>query len=226
MRLQLVLALLLGLTTPGMADQLDLSGSWSNDTPGIGTSVWTLTPRGDGSYDAREAGMGAATGTATFDGSLLQISWVTGAWKGIYTWSLDADGRTGQGQLKFTAGPRAGETFSSKVARQGSATTGQASEPVDISGSWLNDTPGIGTSVWTFTRRGDGSYDAREAGMGAAVGTATFDGSLIQVSWVTGAWKGLYTWSLDANGRTGEGQLSFTAGPRAGQRFPSKVSRR
>ena len=77
-------------------------GTWSNDIPGLGlTTSWTIDDAGV----AREAGGGAATGTATLTGGVLRIVWVGAdqVTAGVYEWTLGANCQRGSGTLRFTA---------------------------------------------------------------------------------------------------------------------------
>jgi hypothetical protein len=88
-----------------------LAGTWSQTTENVGTTTWTTGKDGK----AQEAGLGNATGKATFNRSVLTITWTTtNAWAGIYRWTLDAK-CSGTGTLSFTKGPRSGEVLKSTV---------------------------------------------------------------------------------------------------------------
>jgi hypothetical protein len=84
----------------------------------------------------------------------------------------------------------------------------------DISGTWVQTTPGGGTSTWKISQNKDGTYSAEETGLGGAKGTATLtgDGRLrIDFKWSGG--EGYYEWKLDATYTEGkEGRLVFTKG--------------
>ena len=91
-------------------------GSWGNDTPGIGTTTWTVEAGGA----AQEQGGGAATGMATLNGHVLRIVWVASdqVTTGVYEWTLGPTCKTGQGTLRFTGPPsRVGESHVSKVTK-------------------------------------------------------------------------------------------------------------
>ena len=77
-------------------------GTWKNVIPGLGlTTSWTIDDAGV----AREAGGGAATGTATLTGGVLRIVWVGAdqVTAGVYEWTLGANCQRGSGTLRFTA---------------------------------------------------------------------------------------------------------------------------
>ena len=56
----------------------------------------------------------------------------------------------------------------------------------DLSGLWQQETGQSGSSQWLLTRRGDGSYDAVEQGLGSATGTAALRGRMLRIEWTTG----------------------------------------
>ncbi|MGE0421553.1 MAG: hypothetical protein AB7O88_04780 [Reyranellaceae bacterium] len=84
-------------------DCSNLAGTWRNMTP-LGQSNWALRALGGGRYEARESGMGNATGTAVLSGTTLTIDFRTGNVAGRYQWTLDTQCTAGQGTLVFTAG--------------------------------------------------------------------------------------------------------------------------
>jgi hypothetical protein len=88
-----------------------LAGSWTNVVDGLGTSTWTFTPRGDGTYDAQEAGLGNAHGTATltaFNGAgHVHIDFTYSGGSGTYDMDTDTSGTglfgtTGNGMGNYT----------------------------------------------------------------------------------------------------------------------------
>jgi hypothetical protein len=90
-----------------------VAGLWQQSTTYNGqnyTSRWNLTPKGTGSYDAQETGLGNAVGSAVLNGTHLQISWATSDEQGMYEWELDAALTNGNGVLTFIIGDRAGTT--------------------------------------------------------------------------------------------------------------------
>ncbi len=102
-------------TTDSTGDGSGVGGAWEQSTEGVGTSTWNFTPVGRGRYRALEQGLGGATGTAILTGRTLRIEfkWAGGA--GVYEWTLNAEGNSGNGKLTFTSG-RSG-TYSSKIKR-------------------------------------------------------------------------------------------------------------
>lgn len=95
---------------PVRANACSLAGTWSEDTPGSGSSTWDITAAGN----ATEHGLGNATGKATLSNNVLRIDWVSNEWSGYYQWTL-ASSCSGTGVLHFTTGPRNGETLTSTV---------------------------------------------------------------------------------------------------------------
>ena len=90
-----------------------VTGLWQHTTTYNGqdyTSRWNLTPKGTGSYEAQETGLGNASGEAVLKGTHLQISWATSSEQGTYKWDLDATFTHGDGVLTFTVGGRVGTT--------------------------------------------------------------------------------------------------------------------
>lgn len=100
---------------------IDVSGKWLH---GEANAVWTLTPKGDGEYEAVEKGYDNAKGTARVKGRKVYIDWVTttakdGQKRGVTVveakeegkgryldgWSV---GEHGAGGEKFTAWEHAG----------------------------------------------------------------------------------------------------------------------
>jgi hypothetical protein len=115
-----VCALLTTMDTPTVAlppTQPGAAGQWQQTVQYQGkpyTSTWTLTPRGGDAYEAKEAGLGAATGTGTLSGNRLTIEWATTNETGQYAWDVG----TGSGTLQFTSGSRAdGASFPSQIVR-------------------------------------------------------------------------------------------------------------
>ncbi len=77
-----------------------LAASWTQDTPGIGSTTWDI--KSDGT--ATETGIGYATGKATLNGNKLHIDWKTGTgYSGYYEWTLD-ENCSGKGTLVFKTG--------------------------------------------------------------------------------------------------------------------------
>ena len=88
-----------------------IAGSWTQTTETVGSTIWTITADGN----AKETGLGYASGRATLAGSALKITWTTtNGWAGVYRWTLGPR-CSGNGTLTFSKGPRSGESASSKV---------------------------------------------------------------------------------------------------------------
>ncbi len=200
----------------------DLSGVWSQQSGNSGSSRWVLKRRNDGTYDAHEEGLGNARGTATYDGTSLKIEWSAGTWSGYYQWFINQDCRGGSGNLVFTEGQRAGEKDTTSAVRV-SGTSEHSCR--DLFGAWTQTSGNSGASIWNLTRRSDGSYDAKERGLGSATGRATYSGGTLRLTWKTGNWEGVYEWSLDSSCSSGSGRLNFSAGDRAGETDNSTVQR-
>lgn len=78
-----------------------LEGNWTQDTPGVGSTIWAI--KSDGT--ATETGIGSARGQATLKGNLLQIDWQTSnGYSGYYQWTLDKNCSAGKGTLVFKTG--------------------------------------------------------------------------------------------------------------------------
>jgi hypothetical protein len=96
-----------------------LQGSWANQLTGGGASTWTFAPLGGGRYDAQEAGMGNARGTAVLTGKHLHIDFVTGPVVGAYDVDLSTSGADGTGQVSFSEGPLTGNIYRTAFRRVG-----------------------------------------------------------------------------------------------------------
>lgn len=91
-------------------------GTWVHVTTDIGSTTWTIDTGGQ----AKETGIGNATGTAALSGQVLTITFVASdtVTTGVYSWTLGQDCRSGAGTLSFTGPPsRAGETHASTVTK-------------------------------------------------------------------------------------------------------------
>ena len=104
-------------------------------------------------------------------------------------------------------------------------TTQESNDCGNLSGAWLQSSGNSGSSTWHLTQRGDGLYNAKEQGLGNAVGTAVYNGTALKIEWKTGDWSGLYEWTLEPNCSRGMGRLVFKTGGRAGQIDSSSVER-
>ena len=96
-----------------------------------------------------------------------------------------------------------------------------------LAGRWLQWTHGVGPSGWSVASSGA----AWERGLGSATGNARFLGPrLLRLDWtipigVGGVrWSGFYLWRL-ADCDNGRGWLTFTRGPRAGEKHASSLVR-
>jgi len=109
-----------GPPTPGSAQQrqCNIVGVWRHTTPGIGSADWTITSRGDGTYNAQESGLDNASGTATLTGRTLVVTWKSrSGYAGSYQWNLGGNCQSGQGNLTFTQ--RGQGTHGSTITRSG-----------------------------------------------------------------------------------------------------------
>lgn len=59
--------------------------------------------------------------------------------------------------------------------------TGAVTAGCKLAGSWPQTTTDVGSSTWVITAGGQ----ARERGLGAAVGTASLSGSVLTITWST-----------------------------------------
>ncbi len=88
-------------TTEKPSGACKLEGSWTQNTPGVGSTVWEIKSNGT----ATEIGMGSAKGQATLKGNLLHIDWQTSTgFSGYYEWTLDSNCSSGKGILLFKTG--------------------------------------------------------------------------------------------------------------------------
>ncbi len=76
-----------------------MQGVWSQNTPGVGTTEWTLSANGT----AKERGAGNAEGKATMNGKVLRIDWfTTNGYSGYYQWTLGPNCNSSvDGDLQF-----------------------------------------------------------------------------------------------------------------------------
>jgi hypothetical protein len=197
----------------------DISGTWRvkvrADWPET-ESVWTFTSLGGGRYSGTEKGMGNATGTATVNGDILHLDWLSVRRlfgedvreEGYMEWRLDAACRLGEG------------TWRSNTKNQSANSQIQRVQTCDISGPWRNkiDANWEATeSIWTFTSIGGNRYGAREQGMGNATGTAVLVGDSLHLDYEGPTRRlfgedvkdtGSYDWKLDASCNFGDGKIS------------------
>jgi hypothetical protein len=103
---------------PAASPGCDLaSRDFQQSSPGpCGLSTWHFTPKGDGSYDARETGCANATGTARSDGSTVTVDFTYPGGAGKYTWPLDAQCQGTTGRVIWSSGPLAGKDAESTLA--------------------------------------------------------------------------------------------------------------
>ena len=87
--------------TPQLSGACKLEGSWKQDTPGVGSTVWGIKSNGI----ADEIGIGFAKGKAYLSGNVLHIDWQTKTgYSGYYEWTLDDNCSNGKGKLVFKTG--------------------------------------------------------------------------------------------------------------------------
>lgn len=84
----------------------------------------------------------------------------------------------------------------------------------NIVGRWRQTTPGVSTSIWTFTHLSGNRYRAVETGSGNATGTAVLTGNRLRLDASTRTLSGYYIWTIGPNCRIGNGRLVFTRGRR------------
>ena len=78
-----------------------LEGNWTQDTPGVGSTIWEI--KSDGT--ANERGIGNAKGKGYLNGNVLHIDWQTHTgFSGYYEWVLDGNCSSGSGTLVFKTG--------------------------------------------------------------------------------------------------------------------------
>ena len=85
--------------------------------------------------------------------------------------------------------------------------------------TWQQTSPGLcPSSLWRFTHRGDGTYEAKEEGCGNVTGTATYDGTTLLVDFQYGGeGTGRYAWPLDGQCQGAAGTVTWSSGSLAGQ---------
>jgi hypothetical protein len=144
-----------------------------------------------------------------------------------FTVNVEATGHK-SGSVTFTVGVRAGsgDTANIRLEREGEAAPSE-----DLSGTtWTHDSVGVGgTSIFTFTSKGGGSYTFTESGLGNVKGTATLSGRTLTMEWTEGAYSGSHRYALDENFAVGRGTLTWTrksAGETRGPNFNSTITRR
>ncbi len=113
----------------------------------------------------------------------------------------------------------AGKCLRTTAARKPVCGSKPAAKTCKLAGTWSQTTDTVGSTTWrTFADR-----KAQESGLGNATGRATLAGSVLTITWTTAdGWGGVYRWTLDKTCR-GQGTLSFTKGPRAGDVVKSTV---
>lgn len=84
----------------------------------------------------------------------------------------------------------------------------------NIVGRWRQTTPGVSTSIWTFTHLSGNRYRAVETGSGNATGTAVLTGNQLRLDASTPTLAGYYIWTIGPNCNVGNGRLVFTRGRR------------
>ena len=97
--------LILLVVTPARAAE-ELTGTWRQETEGIGVSYWELTPKDENTYTAQEYGLGGKKAIARLEDGRLVIRFEDDdGGKGTYEWRLKD--RAGKGKFVFT--PASGE---------------------------------------------------------------------------------------------------------------------
>jgi hypothetical protein len=93
--------------------------------------------------------------------------------------------------------------------------------PCDLAARhWKQTSPGAcAQSTWTFTKRADGAWDAKETGCANATGIARYDGTTVVVDfqYEGGNAKGRYNWPVDGACKGHAGTVSWSAGSLKGQ---------
>jgi hypothetical protein len=81
-------------------------------------------------------------------------------------------------------------------------------------------------SLWRFTARPDGKWNAMETGCANATGVASYDGTTLVLDFVYdgGRSSGRYSWPLDGQCRGSAGTVQWLTGPIAGQSTTSTLS--
>jgi hypothetical protein len=103
---------------PTAATGCDLaSRDFQQTSPGpCASSTWHFSPRGDGTYDAKETGCANATGTAHYDGSTLVLDFKYADGAGQYSWPLASQCQPATGTVQWSAGPLRGQSVQSTLA--------------------------------------------------------------------------------------------------------------
>jgi len=104
----------------------DISGSWAHSTTDVGQATWIFTPIGGNRYNAREIGLGNATGTAVLEKDRLRIDWAADNSRGYYEWNLDSSCASGTGKLVFLFSSGGSGIHSSSLTRLKLQTSGGA----------------------------------------------------------------------------------------------------
>jgi len=92
---------------------------------------------------------------------------------------------------------------------------------------WKQTSPGAcAESTWSFAKRSDGAWDAKENGCANASGVARYDGAAIVVDfeYEGGNAKGRYTWPVDASCKASAGTVSWSAGSLKGKSAASTLA--
>jgi hypothetical protein len=109
-----------GRIVPPSPPRCDVLGVWRHKTEGVGEAMWVITRRSDGSLQAKERGLGNATGTAVIDGNRLRIGWrISSGVEGVYEWELNRDCLSGSGRVVYSRG--ASGSRGSTIVRVGSS---------------------------------------------------------------------------------------------------------
>jgi hypothetical protein len=106
------------------------------------------------------------------------------------------------------------------------ATAGAAGGGCDLGArAWVQSSAGpCGSSAWRFSRAGDGSWQATEAGCGNATGMARYDGRVVTLDFKYQNGAGIYSWPLDGACGSAPGTVTWTEGPLKGQTVASTLA--
>ena len=85
-----------------------LAGTWTQNSEGLGSSVWTIADNGE----ATESGLGNAKGRASLSGRTLRIDWTIPGYNnsGYYQWTLGDDCRGSGEAVNTVSGVRRNTT--------------------------------------------------------------------------------------------------------------------
>lgn len=188
-----------------------LEGTWRQTTPNVGQSDWVLADNGDGTYKAREFGLGNAQGVGRFKNGTLTVDWKYDGGTGVSEWKLKGDAGTGaifepRGDNDKSRGTAVAQLRGgAKVWAFEKLTIQRLPAPSNLVQVWKQTTPNVGVSVWTLAQTSPGKFRATETGLGNVTGTAQIKDGTLTVNWKQGSESGVCEWKL--NGDTGKGTL-------------------